>query len=101
MLTISGIARRYKITNLQVQDLIKHGYLPVTRIDRSNKGIIYLFAEEDVDSIDIYSLLADIRQRKHYKTGCCRIFTTIIVPIFRVCSYAPVPVAKDVIITRR
>lgn len=62
MLTISQIARLYKISNRQVQDLVDCGYLTVADLQRSaNQGITYLFSEEEISQLDIYSLLAEMR----------------------------------------
>lgn len=65
MLTISEVAKLYKISNRQVHDLIDYGYLNVAHITRnSNKGIKYLFSEEQVSQLDIYSHLEEIKEKK-------------------------------------
>lgn len=61
MLTVSDIASLYEISCQQVCDLIDYGYLSVAQLDRnSNKGIKYLFSEQDVHALDIHSHLAEI-----------------------------------------
>ncbi len=65
MLTVSQVAEKYNISNRQVQELVENGYLPVARLYRNaNKGVSYLFAEGEIEDIDIYSLLAEIKDRK-------------------------------------
>lgn len=62
MLTVSQIAKMYKISNRQVHDLIDRGYLSVAELHRNaNQGITYLFSENEINRLDIYSLLADMR----------------------------------------
>lgn len=62
MLTVSQIAQKFNISNRQVHSLVEHGYLNVTQLYRNNKqGITYLFAEEEIDQLDIYSLLAELK----------------------------------------
>ncbi len=62
MLTVSQIAEKFNISNRQVQKLVEHGYLTVTHLYRNNKqGVSYLFSEEEIAKLDIYSLLADVQ----------------------------------------
>jgi hypothetical protein len=62
MLTVSQIAQRFNISNRQVQSLVEHGYLSVNHLYRNdNQGVTYLFSEEDVAKLDIYSLLAELQ----------------------------------------
>lgn len=62
MLTVSQIAQRFNISNRQVYKLVEHGYLNVTNLHRNNnQGVTYLFSEEEVANLDIYSLLAEIQ----------------------------------------
>lgn len=72
MLTISQVATRYHINNRQVYDLVEYGYLQVSQVLRNaNGGLSYLFAEEDLASVDVYSLLADL-QAKQARLGGAR-----------------------------
>lgn len=65
MLTISQVAARYRISNRQVYDLINYGYLNVASVSRhGQKGISYLFSENELNQLDIPSLLADIKDNK-------------------------------------
>lgn len=62
MLTVSQIAERFNISNRQVHKLVEHGYLNVTHLHRNNnQGVMYLFSEEEIANLDIYSLLAEIQ----------------------------------------
>lgn len=70
MLTISQVAQRYSISNRQVYDLMNHGYLNVASISRhGNKGISYLFSENELNQLDIPSLLAEIKDKKKTFSG--------------------------------
>ncbi|HHW60962.1 MAG TPA: hypothetical protein GX404_03555 [Syntrophomonadaceae bacterium] len=63
MLTVSDVAHRYQINYQQVHDLVQYGYLPVAKIDRNYKhGMRYLFAESDVENLDVFSHLAEIHE---------------------------------------
>lgn len=62
VLTISEIAQKYSLSNRQVNDLIRYGYLNVSGISRNaGRGPTYLFSEFEVNNLDIYSALQDIR----------------------------------------
>lgn len=66
MLTVSQVASKYNISNRQVHDLVNHGYLSVAQVYRNKKnGVTYLFAENEIDHLDIHSLLAEIRDKKN------------------------------------
>ncbi len=71
MLTVSDIASIHQISYQQVQDLIQFGYLAVADIERhKQKGIRYLFAEEEVRQLDVHSHLAEIQElKKKYHHG--------------------------------
>ncbi|MDD2619933.1 MAG: hypothetical protein PHC92_04600 [Syntrophomonadaceae bacterium] len=65
MLTSSEVAAKYKISNRQVNDLVNYGFLTVAQVLRHEKrGISFLFAESDLERMDIPSLLAEIRDKK-------------------------------------
>jgi hypothetical protein len=65
MLTVSQIAEKFNISNRQVHFLVENGYLNVTQLYRNNKqGITYLFAEEEIAKLDIYSLLAELQSNR-------------------------------------
>lgn len=65
MLTISQLAAKYNISNHQVHDLIDFGYLNIAGIKRDgNKGFTYLFAEEEIEALNLPSLLQEIKERK-------------------------------------
>jgi len=67
MLTISEIATRYNISNRQVHDLVNYGYLNIVQVYRAdNKGIKYLFSENEIIKLDIYSLLEEIKEIKKH-----------------------------------
>lgn len=73
MLTISDVAEKYHISHQQVHDLIEYGYLPVARIDRTDKkGIRYLFDEADVYKMDIHSYLAEIKDQQEKRPSVRR-----------------------------
>ncbi|KUG02716.1 hypothetical protein ASZ90_019910 [hydrocarbon metagenome] len=62
MLTVSQIAERFNISNRQVHNLVERGYLNVTHLYRNNnQGVTYLFSEEEIADLDIYSLLAEVQ----------------------------------------
>ncbi len=62
MLTLSDVARLWNISYRQVHNLIDYGYLPVAQAVRTkNNAILYLFSEQEVKDIDIYSCLAEIK----------------------------------------
>ncbi len=62
MLTVSQIAERFNISNRQVHNLVEHGYLNVAHLYRNNNhGVTYLFSEEEIAKLDIYSLLAEVQ----------------------------------------
>lgn len=69
MLTISQVAARYGLSNRQVYDLINLGFLNIARVTRENKGITYWLAEQDLERLDIYSLVAQARDRNHHSTS--------------------------------
>lgn len=65
MLTISEIAAKFKISNRQVHDLLNYGYLNVAHVyRRGDYGINYLFSENEVNRLDVYSILAEIQEKK-------------------------------------
>ncbi|NLG32478.1 MAG: hypothetical protein GX550_03060, partial [Syntrophomonadaceae bacterium] len=65
MYTISQISKIYNISYLQVHELIDYGFLTVSAIERNrNKGIVYLFSEQELAKLDIPSLLAEIQDIK-------------------------------------
>lgn len=65
MLRTSEVAKRLNITYSQVQDMIDYGYLPVADVRRcGNGGIVYLFSENQLESIDVAGVLAEIRELK-------------------------------------
>lgn len=46
MLTISEVARRHSLSNRQVHEMVRYGYLNVADIKRrSGRGLTYLFSE--------------------------------------------------------
>lgn len=70
MLTISEIAKKFKISNRQVYDLVEQGYLSVSQLQRNNnKGISYLFSEQDLEKLDIYSILAEAQGSRKHKSN--------------------------------
>ncbi len=70
MLTISQVARRYQLNNRQVHELMEYGYLQVSQVLRNaNGGLSYLFAEKDLEAVDIYSSLADLQDKKSLLGG--------------------------------
>ncbi len=65
MLKTSEVAKKLRITNSQVQDMVDYGYLPVADTYRCRSGGIgYLFAENQLESIDVAEVLAEIREIK-------------------------------------
>jgi hypothetical protein len=65
MLTISEVAAKFKISNRQVHDMVNYGYLNVANVyRRGNYGISYLFSENELNRLDIYSILAEIQEKK-------------------------------------
>ncbi len=65
LLTISQVANRYQINNRQVYELMEYGYLQVSQVLRNaNGGLSYLFAPEELETIDVYSALADLQDKK-------------------------------------
>ncbi|HWP98046.1 MAG TPA: hypothetical protein VN426_14470 [Syntrophomonadaceae bacterium] len=64
MLTISQVALRYGLSNRQVYDLISLGYLNIARVTKVNQGVRYWFSEQELDQLDIYSLVADAQARQ-------------------------------------
>lgn len=68
MLTISQVAARYGLSNRQVHDLIRLGSLPIALTIRENQGIVCLISEQDLDKVDIYSLLADVRDNNNRRS---------------------------------
>lgn len=67
MLTISQVAARYGLSNRQVYDLINLGYLNIARVTRINQGIKYWLSEKDLESVDIYSLVAEAQAKKGFR----------------------------------
>lgn len=62
MLSISEIAKKFGISNQAVHQLLEYGHLNVTEVQRNpNRGIQFLFCENEVNQIDIYSKLAEIK----------------------------------------
>lgn len=62
MLTVSQIAQKFNISNRQVHILVENGYLNVSQLYRNKQqGVTYLFAEEEIAKLDIYSLLAELQ----------------------------------------
>lgn len=73
MLTISQVANLYQINNRQVHELMEYGYLQVSQVLRNaNGGLSYLFAQEDLQTVDIYSALADLQDKKSRLKGRVR-----------------------------
>ncbi|HOQ08943.1 MAG TPA: hypothetical protein PLG09_02325 [Syntrophomonadaceae bacterium] len=67
MLTISEVARKYSLSNRQVHEMVLYGYLNAADIKRhSGGGTILLFSEQDIDKLDIHSILQEINNRKKY-----------------------------------
>jgi len=65
MLRASEVAKKLKISYSQVQDLIDYGYLPIADVCRyGNGGMVYLFSEAQLDSLDVPGVLAEIRELK-------------------------------------
>ena len=65
MLTISQVAQRYQLNNRQVHELMEYGYLQVSQVLRNPRGgVSYLFAEKELETVDIYSSLADLQDKK-------------------------------------
>lgn len=65
MLTISEVARRYSLSNRQVHEMVRYGYLSVADIRRlSGRGPTYLFSEQEVNNLDVHSALQEISYRK-------------------------------------
>lgn len=65
MLTISEVARRYSLSNRQVHEMVRYGYLSVADIRRhSGRGPTYLFSEQEVNNLDVHSVLQEINYRK-------------------------------------
>lgn len=65
MLSSSEVAARYKISNRQVNDLVNYGYLSVAQVFRNDKrGVSFLFSENEVEKLDIPSLVAEIKEKK-------------------------------------
>lgn len=70
MLTISEVAEKFNLSNRQVHDMVRYGYLNVAGIHRhSGRGPIYLFSEQDVNNLDIHSALQEIRRKQTYQPG--------------------------------
>jgi hypothetical protein len=70
MLTISEVAKKFSISNRQVYELVEQGYISVFQLQRNNnKGISYLFSEQELEKLDIYSILAEVQGTKKYKTN--------------------------------
>ncbi|HEX3011214.1 MAG TPA: hypothetical protein VHQ70_04140 [Syntrophomonadaceae bacterium] len=68
MLTISEVAKKLKISNRQVNELIEYGYLNVANISRNpHNGINYLFSENQVETLDLHAHLAEINELKANK----------------------------------
>ena len=58
MLTISEVALKYNLSNRQVHEMVRYGYLNVANIQRhSGRGSTYLFSENEVNNLDIHSIL--------------------------------------------
>lgn len=67
MLTISEVARKFSVSNRQVYEMVRYGYLNVADIRRrSGSGPIYLFSEQDIDKLDVHSILQEINVRKKH-----------------------------------
>lgn len=65
VLTSSEVAAKYNISNRQVNDLLAYGYLNVAQVLRYHKrGVTLLFSESELESLDIPSLLAEIKAKK-------------------------------------
>jgi len=65
LLTISQVAQRYQLNNRQVHELMEYGYLQVSQVLRNARGgVSYLFAEKELETVDIYSSLADLQDKK-------------------------------------
>ncbi len=65
MLTISQVAARFGLSNRQVYDLISLGCLPIAETSQEKQGVVYLISEQDLDNVDIYSLLAEAQERNN------------------------------------
>ena len=67
MLTISEVARKYSLSNRQVHEMIRYGYLNVADIKRrSGGGSTLLFSEQDIDKLDVHSIIQEINTRKKH-----------------------------------
>lgn len=67
MLTISEVARKFSLSNRQVHEMIHYGYLNAADIRRrSGGGPILLFSEQDIDQLDVHSILQEINARKKH-----------------------------------
>jgi hypothetical protein len=65
MLTISEVARRHSLSNRQVHEMVRYGYLNVADIKRrSGRGLTYLFSEQEVNNLDVPFILQEISYRK-------------------------------------
>jgi len=65
VLTISEVAGRFNISNRQVHELMDYGYLTVAQVERKdNRGISFLFSEKEIETLDIPSLLAEIKEKR-------------------------------------
>lgn len=68
MLKTSEVAQRLNITNSQVQDLVDFGYLSVAGTYRSrSNGLSYLFAEQELESLNVPAILAEIKEKKRHR----------------------------------
>lgn len=68
MLTISQAAARFGVSNRQIHELISMGFLNVSSISLDNRGVKYLFSEQYLDRLDLYSLIAEAHEAKK-RTG--------------------------------
>lgn len=67
MLTISEVARKFSLSNRQVHEMIRYGYLSVADVRRrSGGGPTLLFSEQDIDKLDVHSILQEINTRKKH-----------------------------------
>ncbi|MGE5381287.1 MAG: hypothetical protein ACM3NT_09520 [Methylocystaceae bacterium] len=64
MLKTSEVAKKFNISNAQVMSLVDHGYLRVAALERHDRGFTYLFADEELDQLDLGQVLAEIEPGK-------------------------------------
>jgi len=68
VLKTSDVAKKLNISNAQVMSLVDHGYLKVAALERYERGFTYLFAVEELQTLDLVNVLAKKKKDKRNKT---------------------------------